>query len=307
MAIRKCARLSCLFRCHRPAVFPSGPMRFRASDLGIAGPKSLPRLIAVLMISALWAPSWLVAAEPVDNARAKCRSQYEALVNEYDTSWKAYTEVLTKATTDAARATAMGIRPLPQNLAERFFALAERYPNDPVAIDALTWIASHCMFTAEGKKALRILAREYSSNDQLADYIGVPFRYGEPFEAHEELLRAVLKNNPSPDIQVSACAALAVYLKMAKERSEMNLVRISLFKGRQFMIPETSWNLDRLVERGLENIATESEALFERLVKEYENVTLKNYFPHEAGAFAKQQLFELKNLPRQWNSWVNFG
>jgi len=37
-------------------------------------------------------------------------------------------------------------RPQPHELAPRFFALAEKYRDDPAAIDALTWIASKCGF-----------------------------------------------------------------------------------------------------------------------------------------------------------------
>ena len=39
------------------------------------------------------------------------------------------------------------------------FRIAETYPNDPAAIDALIWIASHDMFGSDGEKALKILTR----------------------------------------------------------------------------------------------------------------------------------------------------
>ena len=86
--------------------------------------------------------------------------QYKALVKEFDTAYKAASEGYSKATTDDGRMAASLQRPQPQERAPRFFALADKYPQDPVAIDALTWVASKCLFGPQSEKALGILARD---------------------------------------------------------------------------------------------------------------------------------------------------
>lgn len=228
------------------------------------------------------------------------RSQYEAMVKEYDTADAAFVDAMNKAGSDEDRVKAAENRPQPQNYAPRLLALAEKHPDDPAAVDALTWIASHCMFRSEGENALQTLASKYSRSQHIAAYVGMPSRYGEPFAPYEELLRTVLKNSPHRKVQASACLALAAYLKMAKEKTESRLVRISLV-DKKFVHPETPWswrllNLNRLKERGLDNVAAESEALFERVIREYGDARLEDNLPHDAGAFAKGQLFELRNL-----------
>lgn len=89
--------------------------------------------------------------------------------------------------------------------------------------------------------------------------------------------------------------ALAAYLKMAKEKSESNLVGISL-RGERSLNPESLANLNRLKERGLDKVAEESEALFEKVISDYADVRLESNYPAEAGLFAKDQIFELRNL-----------
>ena len=192
-------------------------------------------------------------------------------------------------------ARAEGQRPSALNSAPRFFALAEKHGNDPAAIDALTWIAGNCMFVPEGEKALQILAGKYSESEQIAAYVGVAFRYGEPFAPYEELLRAVLKNNPHRKVQAAACVTLAAYLKMAKGKSDSNLIRIALL-GQRSVRSESLLELSRLKERDLDKVAAESEALFERVIEQYGDVRLEENYPLEAGRFAKEQLFELRNL-----------
>ena len=223
------------------------------------------------------------------------RNQYEALVMEYDTAYAAFMDASDKASTDDDRSKAGKSRPQPQSFVPRFFAIAEKYPDDPAAIDSLVWIASRCMFGAEGEQALQILSSKYSTSQQVADYAGTTSRYGEAFLAYEELLRAVLKSNPDRETQASVCLALAAYLKTVKNRAESTLIQISL-QGERGLAPATLLNLNRLKERGFDQLAAESEALFERVIKDYDDVRIAQNYPQEAGKLAKEQLFELRNL-----------
>jgi peroxiredoxin len=233
----------------------------------------------------------LVAAPgPTDDS---ARTQYEALVNEYDTAYKAAIDAVTKAKTDQERTQASLQRPQPHEFAPRFFALAEKYPDDSAAIDALTWIASKCLFGPHSERALGILARDYRRSERLRTYCSENSRYGEPFWPYEELLRAILKDTPHREVRARACVALAVYLKMAKEKTESHLIGDSRVLSRP---PESLANFDRVRDRGLAKVAAESGALFEEVIERYSDVQLENSFPQNAGKFAKGQLFELRNL-----------
>ncbi len=236
--------------------------------------------------------AFLPTATPTEDSP---RGQYEALAKEFETASKASIEAYTKATTDEGRMTASLGRPQPHELAPRFFALAEKYPEDPAAIDALTWIASKCIFGRMSEKALGILARDYSRSERLETYCGKNSLYGEPFWPYEEMLRAVLKNNPHRGVRARACVALAAYLKMAKEKTESHRIRDSLKAGLP-RGPESLANFERITNRGMDKVAAESSALFEEVIERYADVRLENTHPPNAGEFAKGQLFELRNL-----------
>ncbi len=242
----------------------------------------------------LWAAAFalLTALAP---AEPMAQSEYEALAAEFDASKKAYVEAYQAAKTDEQFAATEALRPQPQKFAPRFFALAEKHQGQEAAASALVWIASHLMFAEEGERALKLLADKYSTSGPVIAYVSEPFRCGEPFAAYEVLLRAVLKNNPQRNVQAAACLSLATYLKMAKEKSESNLIRIKL-DGRRAPWPTSLANLEALQERGLDRVATESEALFERVIEQYSDFRLANTYPPEAGKFAREQLFALRHL-----------
>jgi len=220
----------------------------------------------------------LVLLFPLGPADDTPRGRYEALTKEYD----------------SARGAA-GNRVLPQVLAPRFFALAEDHRGEPVALDALTWIASKCIFGPESAKALEILARDHSRSQDLKAYCGECSRYGEPFLSYENLLRAVLNDNPHREVRAAACVALASYLKMAKEKTESYRVRTALHVGLPLR-PESQENFEQIKKRGLDKVAMESEALFERAIEQYADVRLEDNFPPEVPKFAKEQLLELRTL-----------
>jgi thiol-disulfide isomerase/thioredoxin len=205
------------------------------------------------------------------------RDEYEGLVKEYNAKRES------------------GTRPAAEEFAPRFFALAEKHRDDPAAVDALVWVASTYIFGPETEKALVTLARDYSRSERLKAYYAQSSRYGEPFWPYEELLRAVLKGNLDREARATAVAALAEYLKMAKERSESCEIRFA-FRGRGGLSPGSLANLDRIKERGLDKVKAESEALFQEVMDRYADVRLPDHFPPQAGEFARGQLFELRSL-----------
>ncbi len=223
------------------------------------------------------------------------RSRYDALVKEFDAAYKSSIEALTKATDDQGRMKASLGRPQPHEFAARFFALAEEHPGDPVALDALTWIASKCVFGPHAEKAMGMIARDHSRSERLKDFCGQCSRYGEPFPPYEEMLRAVLKDSPHREVKGAACLALADYLKMAKETTESRMVKIAV-DGEQSLNKDQLAKVRQMKDRGLDAVAAESEALFRKVIDEYADLRIENNYPQRAAEAAKGELFVLRNL-----------
>ena len=189
------------------------------------------------------------------------KSQYDALVKEYDTAQAAYLDASKKASTYDELSKAVESRPNVQLLVPKFAAIAQQHPDDPAAIDALIWIATHWMFMPEGEQALKTLASRHNASPQVVRYARLASRYGEAFLAYEELLRAVLKNNSDREVQAAVCVTLARYLKQVTNRAESTLIQMSLH-GERGLAPATIAHVKQLKERGFDSLTAESEAGF---------------------------------------------
>jgi peroxiredoxin len=223
------------------------------------------------------------------------QNQYEAIVREFDTAFKSSIEAYSKAATDDDRMRASLMRPQPHEFAPRFFVLAEKHPQDPVALDALTWIASKCIFGPQAERALAMIARDHGRSGRLKDFCGQCSRYGEPFPAYEEMLRAILKDNTHRQVKGAATLALADYLKMAKEKTESRQVNIALGGGIPLSGDQTK-NMQTMIERGLDAVADESAVLFQEVIDRYADLRIDSNYPQDAAELAKGELFVLRNL-----------
>src|SRR5262245_9355403 len=116
--------------------------------------------------------SLIVLVSTFGSAEESPRAKYDSLTREFDTAYKSSIEALTKATDDQARLKASLGRPQPDSFAPRFFAIAEQHPEDPVALDALTWIASNCVFGPHAEKAMAMIARDHGRSERLKDFYG---------------------------------------------------------------------------------------------------------------------------------------
>lgn len=223
------------------------------------------------------------------------RLRYDALIREYDTAYKSALEALTKATDDQERMKAGLGRPQPGDFAPRFFAISEQHPEDPVALDALTWIASNCVFGPHAEKAMAMIARDHGRSERLKDFCGRCSRYGEPFPPYEAMLRAILKDSPHRQVKGAACLALADYLKMAKETTEIRLVKIAL-NGERSLGEAQLANVQRIKGRGLEAVADESAGLFQEVIDHHADLHIESNYPQSAAELAKGELNVLRTL-----------
>jgi hypothetical protein len=133
--------------------------------------------------------------------------QYQALVKEAEKAQQDFTKAMLAARPEERQAL---LKKAP-NFGPKFLALAEKYPKDPVAIDALQRVVSD--FRPGGsdpsvKKALDILARDHRASEKLGgvcDGLGMNLLH----EGAENFLLAVMEKNPRKDIQAAACLMLA--------------------------------------------------------------------------------------------------
>src|SRR5205814_9413887 len=96
------------------------------------------------------------------------------------------------------------------NLAE-LLALLENSPGSPEALDAATWIMLNTPDGPEVEKAADVILKEHTRNTNLVSLCRELERLRH--RCSKPLLEAILKDNPSADVQGIACFALATLLK----------------------------------------------------------------------------------------------
>lgn len=223
------------------------------------------------------------------------KEQYEALAKEFNDAGRG----LWTATTDEERAKAAARG---YELTPRVLAFAEKYPNDPVALDALVqvvvqvmWLENNTRHPGFGKdnpatKAVAILLRDHVRSDKLGD----PCRrmsYGFSKDC-ETFLRTVLEKTPHKEIQGIACLRLAQFLivrsqrlDLLKERPEMVTRYEGLF-GKDYL--QTLRRQDRA------EAIKEAETLFEQATEKHGDVKVP--YGGTVGERAKSELHEIRHL-----------
>ncbi len=185
-------------------------------------------------------------------------------------------------------------------LAMKLVKLAEKYPQDPIAVDALSqavWQVNTRPWPVEfvGKDDARIRAFELLERDHIrSDKLGTVCQrlsYGFCKE-YETFLRAVLKMNPHKSVQAQAYLALAHFLNnrlqkldLVKEQPELAQEFADLF-GKEY--------LEELQRQDRAKATREAEALFEQAVEKYGDVNIPGV--GAVGERAKAALFEMRHL-----------
>ena len=170
----------------------------------------MSRIVRGLLVLALAVPA-LGAEEPPKEQPAAPAEQYQALVKVYQDAMQTSSKALGKAKTYEERLKVFDeVYPKPEKLAPRFLELAEKYPQDPVAFDALTWIVVNCVRSPARiparAKAVAILSQDHARSEKLGPMCqNLANGYDEETAI---LLTAILDKNSSKDMQAEACLAL---------------------------------------------------------------------------------------------------
>lgn len=231
--------------------------------------------------------------------------QYQALEKEYQAAVTEYRDAIAKIKTreEAQRLLPQfqGKRPWPDKYALRFFDLAEKYPKDPAAVDALVWIAQHETKQRDPQslrsKALRILLRDHVQSEKMATLCpalgGVGLGYAQDKDCLQ-LLHAVLEKSKHHASRGQACFALARHaegcLRAARELKDDPESARKLYEFR--LSKEV---VDTLAKADSDKLSKEAETYYERLIKDFADVAYPYGNKLKLGEMAKKNLDELRN------------
>lgn len=188
--------------------------------------------------------------------------QYDALVNQF---WKEYSEYSQLQAT-ATPAEKGKLQSPNAKIGVRMMDLAEKYPDDPAAVRALAWVVRFVQVGLDAEKAVDLLTHRHLASKHLSAICQDLHYSASPMA--QQALRTIWER--SPDHQVQGCfgLALAQYLKDSAGNAA----------------PPS---------RDSEKMTKEAESLFERLVRDYADVTLNDT---PVATQAKSELFELRHL-----------
>jgi hypothetical protein len=244
-------------------------------------------LVVILGLSA-------ATAQPADGPPTPVE-QYQALLKEFQEASSGVVR------SDEERLQFIGrTYRLRNNLALKFVELAQEYPHDPIAVDALMqaiWQVNGTPWPVDlvGRdeayiKALALLQRDHIQSQKLGPACQ-RLSYGFCRE-YEPFLRAVLDKSPHRDVRAQACLALARYLNNRLHRADITREQPDL--AREFAALFGKEYLEKLQRRDRAAAEREAESVFERAARDFGDVKI----PEEGtiGEKAEADLFEMRHL-----------
>lgn len=177
----------------------------------------------------------------------------------------------------------------PRELAVKFFELAEQFPQDPVAVDALDWVLKKLRNRPEGARALDRLAANHLESARLA--AAFPQVARAPSLAAEKLLQAALEKSPHHAVRAQACLHLAQLLdQQATVVQQLKKQPESADQVLGYYGQEYGRYLAALDPKQLDK---SREQVYERMLKSFSDVTSRD---STLGELAEKQLFQIRHL-----------
>jgi thiol-disulfide isomerase/thioredoxin len=187
--------------------------------------------------------------------------------------------------------------PPPERLFPRLLALAEKYPKDAAAVDALIWVVMHeaPYYGAEPKDQERrrkmLEARQQALDSLLRDHLASDKLRLVLQSADEKFLRAVLEKSPHRHVRGLACYALAE--QRIHLRRQITHFRNEVPVWRQ----RTQFAWSSMVTTDLGQLTKETENLLERVVRDFADVPIEDRRNGKTlGELAKGHLREIRHL-----------
>jgi hypothetical protein len=185
-------------------------------------------------------------------------------------------------------------------VAEKFLKLAEKYPNDPVALDCLiqaVWQVNGTPWPVElvgedtaRAKAFDLIQRDHIQSDKLGPLCQrVSYGFCKEYEA---FLREILAKSPHKEIQATACLSLGRFLYNRLQRLELCKDQPQL--ASEFAGLYGQAYLADLLRQDRAAALRDLEAVFEQAAQKFASVQLPDGDAVEERA--KAELFALRNL-----------
>lgn len=195
--------------------------------------------------------------------------------------------------------------------AQRFVKLAEKYPNDPLALEVLTqavrtmnsvdsaiqmsWQTNKTHFPIRGKddsteSAMALLERDHIRSEKLG-VVCERMRYGTRKE-YATFLNKVMKESPHHEVQGLACLSLAQFLHSHLLKLDLLTEQPELAKRYGALLGKAYH--DELRQKGHDGLTEQVETLLQKAGSKYADVKLP--FGGTVGKQAEADLFEMHYL-----------
>lgn len=231
----------------------------------------IPMILPLLLTLPLLATAGRAQDRPASPA-----DQYAALKKEYDVATGSGVPL-----TDAERLQFVGrVYRHHFAVATKFLELAEKHPDDPIALDALlqaVWQVNTTPWPVDlvgedpaRARAFELLQRDHIRSNKLGP-LCQRISYGFCRE-YGTFLRAVMARNPHRDVQAAACLSLARFLNNRLQR--LDLCRQQPELAREFAGLYGKGYLAELLHRDRGKAVAEIEAAFTQAAEKYGDVKL---------------------------------
>ncbi len=185
-------------------------------------------------------------------------------------------------------------------VATKLLALAEKYPDDPFALDALIlavwqvngtpWPVAMVGEDTARARAFEILTRDHCRSDKIGPLCErISYGFGREYEP---FLRAVLSTNPHPDVQAAACLSLGRLLNNRLQRVELCREQPEL--AREFADLFGDDYLEELLRQDRAEAQNEIESIYTLAREKFTDMKLPNGVSVSERADA--ELFAIRNL-----------
>jgi hypothetical protein len=145
------------------------------------------------------------------------KEQYTAISQDFVKEQIEWQKLYTAAKTDEERKELLDKRPTTGPTAEKMLQLAEKYPKDAVAFDALAWVLNAASGTKPAEKALDLITKNYLAEPQLVKVLPV---FARPASGNDKLLQTIFEKNPDQAVKGLASFYLAQNLKNQADTAE---------------------------------------------------------------------------------------
>lgn len=225
--------------------------------------RSITGLLLVLLMTATLSAQRVPAKLPIKvkpGPVTEAGKQYRALLTEFNQQRLAYSKAYREAETAADRVKVrLELYPQPGKLADKFLDLAKEHADDPIAVQALSWVVSNVRTGKAAGEAIDLLIKDYIEDPAMVSVCQRLMRNMSP-QSHK-LLTEVLEKSPLREAKGHACFGLMMQSKYAARANPAKEADVKKFA--------------------------------ERVVKDFAD--LKHY-RGSLGEAAKRELYEIENL-----------